>query len=101
MLSRRAVAIVAGGAVAVGLYLWRRQRQRRRDVHLLWLPAGQRYALDDLVFWKDKEAGVSFADAVARADTIVLGPHAGTAFPSELKPFVSKALTWEPLIVRS
>lgn len=34
-----------------------------------------------------------FEQAAAQIDTIVLGPHASAAFPSELKPFVNPELT--------
>jgi hypothetical protein len=57
-----------------------------------WIPAGQAFAFDDLVFWQGK-GGVPFDTVAARIDTIVLGPHASAMFPAELQPFVDSALT--------
>ena len=57
-----------------------------------WIPAGQRFGFNDLVFWQGQEAA-TFGAVAARIDTIVLGPHAGAGFPAELKPFVDLALT--------
>lgn len=59
---------------------------------LLWIDAGRRFGFDDLVFWQGR-GRQRWADAAARIDTIVLGPHASAAFPAELKAFVSPALT--------
>jgi N-formylglutamate amidohydrolase len=59
---------------------------------LLWIEDGRQFAFDDLVFWQS--AGQQpFERAAAHIDTIVLGPHASAAFPSELKPFVNPELT--------
>ena len=87
-----AAVLAAGGAITIGIFVWRRW-QRRCAASLLWLPAGRRYLFHDLVFWKGKESGVCFADIAAEVDTIVLGPHAGAAFPAELRPYVSPRLT--------
>ena len=57
-----------------------------------WIPAGRTFGFDELVFWKGK-GSLPFNSAAARADTIVLGPHAGARFPAELQPFVDPALT--------
>lgn len=57
-----------------------------------WIPAGQAFGFDDLVFWQDK-GSAPFNAAAARIDTIVLGPHASGRFPAELRPFVDAALT--------
>jgi hypothetical protein len=57
-----------------------------------WIPAGQTFALDDLVFWQGK-GRAPFSAIAARIDTIVLGPHASARFPAELQPFVDAALT--------
>ena len=57
-----------------------------------WIPAGQRHGFDDLVFWHDK-GSVPFVARAAKIDTIVLGPHAGARFPTELQPFVADGLT--------
>lgn len=59
---------------------------------LLWIEAGRQFALEDMVFWQT--AGQQpFEQVAAQIDTIVLGPHASAAFPSELKPFVNPELT--------
>ena len=57
-----------------------------------WIPAGQAFAFDDLVFWQGK-GGAPFDAVAARIDTIVLGPHSSARFPAELQPFVDPALT--------
>lgn len=57
-----------------------------------WIPAGQSFGFDELVFWQGKD-GAPFSTAAARIDTIVLGPHASARFPAELQPFVDGALT--------
>lgn len=57
-----------------------------------WIPAGQTFGFEDLVFWQGK-GGVPFSAATAHIDTIVLGPHAGARFPAELQSFVDAALT--------
>lgn len=57
-----------------------------------WIPAGQAFGFDNLVFWQDK-GKVPFSATAARIDTIVLGPHASARFPAELQPFVDAALT--------
>jgi N-formylglutamate amidohydrolase len=57
-----------------------------------WIPAGQSFSLNDLVFWQGKD-GAPFNAVAARIDTIVLGPHASARFPAELQPFVDAALT--------
>lgn len=51
------------------------------------------FSFDDMVFWSGKASGVPFESAMARVDTIITGPHAGAAFPNELKPFVCPSLT--------
>ena len=40
-----------------------------------------------------KEHGQSFKDVASRIDTVVFGPHASAAFPTELKPFISASLS--------
>jgi len=55
---------------------------------LLWIEAGRQFAFDELVFWQSV-GQQPFEQAAAHIDTIVLGPHASAAFPSELKPFVA------------
>jgi len=57
-----------------------------------WVPAGQAFGFDDLVFWQGK-GSAPFSAAAARIDTIVLGPHASARFPAELQPFVDAGLT--------
>ena len=57
-----------------------------------WIPAGQTFAFDDLLFWQGKGDG-PFTAVAARIDTIVLGPHASARFPAELQPFVDATLT--------
>ena len=57
-----------------------------------WIPAGQAFRFEDLVFWQGK-GGAPFDAAAARIDTVVLGPHASARFPGELRPFVDGALT--------
>ncbi len=59
---------------------------------LTWIEAGRRFGFDDLVFWRGKPA-TKFAAVAGRIDTVVFGPHASAAFPAELRPFVSPALT--------
>ena len=61
------------------------------DLH--WIPAGRQFEFHDLVFWQGKEHGQSFQDVASRIDTVVFGPHASAAFPTELKPFISASLT--------
>lgn len=59
---------------------------------LLWIDVGQHFAFEDMVFWQT--AGRRpFEQATVQIDTIVLGPHASVAFPSELRPFVNLELT--------
>jgi hypothetical protein len=62
------------------------------DTTIDWIPAGQSYDFDELVFWQGK-GSVPFDAAAARIDTLVFGPHAGARFPAELQPFVDTALT--------
>ena len=62
------------------------------ETNIDWIPAGRSFSFDELVFWKGK-GSLPFNAAAARADTIVLGPHAGARFPAELQPFVDPALT--------
>jgi hypothetical protein len=57
-----------------------------------WIPAGQPFGLDELVFWHGK-GDMPFSAVAARIDTVVLGPHAGARFPAELLPFVDATLT--------
>lgn len=57
-----------------------------------WIPTGQAFRFEDLVFWQGK-GRAPFAAAAARIDTVVLGPHASARFPGELQPFVDAALT--------
>ncbi len=59
---------------------------------LAWIEEGRQFGFDDMVFWQGR-GQESFAQAAARMDTLVLGPHASAAFPGELRPFVSPALT--------
>ena len=59
---------------------------------LLWIDAGRRFGFDDLVFWQAR-GREPFAATAGRIDTIVLGPHASAAFPSELRPFIAPTLT--------
>jgi len=57
-----------------------------------WLPAGRRFSFDQLVSWRGK--GMEpFASVAARCDTVLSVPHAGAAFPAELRPFIAPALT--------
>eukprot|EP00966_Prymnesium_polylepis_P317758 7340902-Prymnesium_polylepis.1 len=46
-----------------------------------------------MVWWHGKEVGVPWEEAAAQVDTIVTGPHAGTAIPVELRSWVSPSLT--------
>ena len=62
------------------------------ETNIDWIPAGRTFSFDELVFWQGK-GSVPFNVAAARADTVVLGPHAGARFPAELQPFVDPALT--------
>ena len=62
------------------------------ETNIDWIPAGRTFSFDELVFWQGK-GSVPFNVAAARADTVVLGPHAGARFPAELQPFVDLALT--------
>jgi len=64
-----------------------------RTLPLEWIPAGKTYSFEDVVFWHGKDIGKPFEELVGQIDTIVSGPHASAAFPEELKPFVSDALT--------
>ena len=57
-----------------------------------WIPAGQQFGFDDLVFWQGK-GEAPFSAVAKRIDTIVLGPHASARFPAELRPFVDAGLT--------
>jgi N-formylglutamate amidohydrolase len=57
-----------------------------------WIPAGQAFGFDDLVFWQGK-GRAPFSTVAAGIDTVVLGPHASARFPAELQPFVDAALT--------
>lgn len=57
-----------------------------------WIPSGQTFGLEDLVFWQGKGT-LPFSAVAARITTIVFGPHAGARFPAELEPFVNVALT--------
>lgn len=65
--------------------------EHREDLE--WIEAGRQFRFDDLVFWSGKSLGQRFEEVVGRIDTIVSGPHASAAFPEELRPFVSSALT--------
>lgn len=62
------------------------------DNGLQWIAPGRRYRVQDLVFWQG-QGTQSLADAAARFDTIVLGPHASAAFPRELQPFIAPGLS--------
>lgn len=66
---------------------------RGADEEPLWIPAGQEFRFEDLVHWKGKGEGRTFASAAAEIDIVVSGPHAGAAFPEELRPFISPVLT--------
>lgn len=59
---------------------------------LQWIEIDTSYSFDDLVYWH-RRGREGFVQAAPRIDTIVLGPHASAAFPRELEPFVSPALT--------
>ena len=59
---------------------------------LAWIEEGRQFGFDDMVFWQGR-GHEPFAQAAARVDTVVLGPHASAAFPGELRPFVSPVLT--------
>lgn len=59
---------------------------------LQWNELDAGFSFDDLVSWQGR-GREGFAQAAARIDTIVLGPHASAAFPRELEPFLSRALT--------
>ena len=59
---------------------------------LEWIDEGRHFGFDDLVHWRGKP-GVPFEEIADNIDTVVFGPHAAAAFPAELKPFVSPALT--------
>ena len=60
---------------------------------LLYLEAGRHFDFQDLVSWCGKDEGEPFEEVATRIDTVVFGPHASAAFPSELRPFISPALT--------
>ena len=62
------------------------------NVAIDWIPTGQAFGFDDLVFWQGK-GRAPFSAVAARFDNIVLGPHASARFTAELQPFVDAALT--------
>lgn len=64
-----------------------------RTLDLEWVPENKRFEFGDLVTWHGKEDGAPFDSVASRIDTIVVGPHASAAYPAELRPFVSQALT--------
>jgi len=57
-----------------------------------WIPSGQGFGFDDLVFWQG-QGDSAFSAVAAHIDTIVLGPHAGARFPAELQAFIDPSLT--------
>jgi len=58
---------------------------------LAWWPAGRRFAFEEMVHWH-AQGTRSFEAAARQCDTVVLGPHAGSAFPAELAPFIAPGL---------
>ncbi|WP_137918553.1 N-formylglutamate amidohydrolase [Hydrogenophaga sp. 2FB] len=62
------------------------------DTDVLWLEAGRQYGFDDLVFWQSR-GRAPFETVAGSIRTVVLGPHASAAFPTELQPFVAPGLT--------
>ena len=59
---------------------------------LLWIEAGRRFRPEELVFWQAR-GRQALSDVSAGVDTLVLGPHASAAFPAELRPHISPALS--------
>ena len=57
-----------------------------------WIPAGQRFGPDDMVFFAG-HGERELDDVLADIDLIVTGPHASAAFPEEMAPFVDPRLT--------
>lgn len=54
------------------------------------LPAGRAFAPEELVFYAHRGER-SLDDALAEADLLVATPHAGSALPAELEPFLAPA----------
>ena len=59
---------------------------------LVWIPAGRRFAFDDLVHFAGK-GRVPFESVARGIDLVLTGPHATAAIPRELAPFLSPGLT--------
>ncbi|MFN5047815.1 N-formylglutamate amidohydrolase [Roseateles sp.] len=59
---------------------------------LLWIEAGRRFRPEELVFWQAR-GRQALSEVAEGVDTLVLGPHASAAFPAELRPHVSPALS--------
>jgi hypothetical protein len=57
-----------------------------------WIPAGTRFGADDMVFFAGRGER-DLDDVLADIDLVVTGPHASSAFPEELAPFVDARLT--------
>jgi hypothetical protein len=60
--------------------------------NVAWLPEGQRFAPDDLLFYAAKSSR-PLAEVAAHFDLILTGPHAEAAFPAETRPFLDESLT--------
>lgn len=58
----------------------------------LFLPPGQEFSASDIVFFADREHR-SLDDALGTADLLVSCPHAGSAIPGELAPYLAPGFT--------
>jgi hypothetical protein len=64
------------------------------DGALALIPAGTVFTPDDLTFWQGKDDGSRSLDqALDEADVLVSTPHAGSAMPAELAPFITPDYT--------
>jgi hypothetical protein len=57
-----------------------------------WIPAGTRFAPSDMLFYRDKGRR-ELDEVLPEIDVLVAGPHAGAAFPEEVRPFLAEGLT--------
>jgi hypothetical protein len=64
------------------------------DGSLALLPAGTRFTPDQITFFQGRDDGSRTLDeALAQADVLVSCPHAGSAMPAELAPFITADYT--------
>ncbi|WP_418057457.1 N-formylglutamate amidohydrolase [Pimelobacter simplex] len=59
---------------------------------LLFLPDGASFEAADIVFYADRDRR-SLDEALAEADLLVSCPHAGSAIPGELRPYLAPGFT--------